>query len=423
MKNNSFRETTRYVLEKEGAKLLDGTMVNTDTDTLAGEFMMSRDINPNIERPVYHLVQSYAYEDQASHALTDPKLVELAMKHFAGIVISAYEHELLEEKNSSQYRNRVDEFMDNQMFEYQFFIAKHQDTDHVHTHLVASRINLLDGLAIPTYLERVRTQKICRSLEKEYGLRQLENSWEVETRKPSPAQKEKAAATGTASIQEKLQAAIEKAAQTAHPISVDEFINTMNSQGIDVKLHPRGHQIGMSYAMDGVSMRASKLGRKYTYQGLQKYFGVTARTIDNSKSIPTSPSPPPEIDPLREVLQAQDDYASKVAPVVQAIWRRELSQHPNITHLDLGNFQIQREEDATLRLFKGDRLMLDSRGGRYQGYGLSDTDIEEIERLNQISQQQFLDHLARLQHQPHIHQDAEEILEEPTRTVHPDVER
>ena len=86
MQNNSFRETTRYVLEKEGAKLLDGTMVNTDTDTLTAEFLMSRDINPNIERPVYRLVQSYAYEDQASHALTYPKRVELSMKHFANIV-------------------------------------------------------------------------------------------------------------------------------------------------------------------------------------------------------------------------------------------------------------------------------------------------------------------------------------------------
>ena len=173
IKNDSFRETTRYVLEKEGAKLLGGPMVGSQTDSLVNEFMLSRNLNPNIEKPVYHLVQSYAYEDRETQALTDSKLIDLSTKHFAGMVVSAYEHELLDRKDLTEYRSRVDAFMENEIFEYQFFIAKHQDTAHVHTHLVASRINVLDGRAIPTYLERIRTQKICRSLEAEYVLRLL----------------------------------------------------------------------------------------------------------------------------------------------------------------------------------------------------------------------------------------------------------
>ena len=264
-RNTSFRETTRYVLEKEKAKHLDGSLISTETDAICQEFMLSRNLNPDIERPVYHLIQSYSYEDRDSHGLTNPKLVELSRKHFAGMVVLAREPQLLKEDELSKYHKRVSQFLEDQLYEYQFFIAKHEDTDHIHTHMVASRINVLDSRAIPSSLDWIRSQSVCRDLEKEYGLRQIQSSWEVETRKLSPAQKKKAAATGTAYIKEQLQDAIHKAAQSANSVSVDVFINTLNSQGIDVKLHPRGKQIGISYAMNGISMKASKLGRKYTY--------------------------------------------------------------------------------------------------------------------------------------------------------------
>lgn len=386
--NNSFRETTRYVLGKENVQILDGTIAATETDTISREFLMSRDLNPDIQRPVYHLIQSYAYEDRDSQTLTNPKLVELSMKHFAGVVISAYDHQLLDEKDLSPYQTRVDEFIDNQMYEYQFFIAKHQDTDHVHTHLVASRINLLDGRAIPTYLERIRSQKICRLLEKEFGLRQLENSWQVDKRKPSPMQKEKEAVTGAISVQEKLQDTIEQVAQTSKSLSFEQFTQTLKARGVELKLHPRGHQIGLSYAMDGVAMRASKLGRNYSYSGLQKKFGVRVESITEPERRPTAISSRPESDPLEQVLQTQTEYANRIAPVLQAIWKREQSNTPEQTVIDLKAYQIQRDDDTHLRLYKRQRLILEWRNGRYQGYGLTHEDYTEIEQFNQISERQ-----------------------------------
>ena len=113
------------------------------------------------------------------------------MKHFAGMVVLAHEPQLLKEDELSKYHNRVNQFLEDQRYEYQFFIAKHEDTDHIHTHMVASRINLLDSRVIPSSLDWIRSQSVCRDLEKEYGLSQVQSSWEVETRKLSPAQKKK----------------------------------------------------------------------------------------------------------------------------------------------------------------------------------------------------------------------------------------
>ena len=381
--NNSFRETTRYVLGKDKVQILDGTIAATDTDAISREFLMSRDLNPDIQSPVYHLIQSYAYEDRDSHTLTHPKLVELSMKHFAGVVISAYDHQLLKERDLTPYRTQVDEFIDNQMYEYQFFIAKHEDTDHVHTHLVASRINLIDGKAIPTYRDWFRSQRVCRDLEQQFGLRQLENSWEVDKRKPTQKQKNKEAITGVISVQEKLQDAIEQVVQTSKPLSFEQFTQALKARGVELKRHPRGHQIGLSYAMDGVAMRASKLGRNYTYRELQKKFGVRVESVAEPEHRPTAISTQPEIDPLVQILQTQTEYAKRIAPMLQAIWKRERSNTPEQTIIDFKAYRIQEDDDTHLRLYKRQRLILEWRHGRYQGYGLTDEDPTEIEQFNQ----------------------------------------
>ena len=412
-RNKSFRETTRYVLEKEKAKHLGGTLISTKTDAICQEFMLSRNLNPDIERPVYHLIQSYSYEDRDSHDLTNPKLAELSMKHFAGMVVLAHDPQLIKEDELSKYHHRVNQFLEDQRYEYQFFIAKHEDTDHIHTHMVASRINLLDSRVIPSSLDWIRSQSVCRDLEKEYGLSQVQSSWEVETRKLSPAQKKKAAATGTAYIKEQLQDAIHQAAQSAKSVSVDDFINTLNGQGIEVKLHPRGNQIGISYAMNGISMRASKLGQKYTYKGLKKYYGVNENTKKDIESSPKTIPTPPVVDPLLEVLQAQDEYAKGIAPAIQAISIRALSKDASLSTLELGSYQIRIEGDQQISLLKEGRLILEGKKGQWKGSGVSNEDIDAIEYFEQISKQQFQDQQAIQDHQSDTHGQIDETSFEP----------
>jgi hypothetical protein len=157
LQNHNFRETTQYVLDKETARLLGGTVMGSDSDTIAREFLLSRGLNPTIERPVYHLIDAYSYADAATQDLNDEFLKDRAIARFAGLVVSAREPELLRRDDKTAYKQQVNKFIESELYEYQWFCAAHEDTKHRHTHFVASRINLLDGHAIPTWQKRVRT--------------------------------------------------------------------------------------------------------------------------------------------------------------------------------------------------------------------------------------------------------------------------
>lgn len=172
-KSSSIKATTRYVLEKEGAEIIGGNLFGQTSGEIIEEFSISLTLNPDIERPVYHLTQSYSYADKETNKLNSDFLAKLATIHFAGMVVSANKPEILEDTKA--FTQCVNQFLRDNLHDYQFLIAVHKDRGHVHTHLVASRINLTDGKCIPTWYERVRNLKVCRILETRFKLEQLQN--------------------------------------------------------------------------------------------------------------------------------------------------------------------------------------------------------------------------------------------------------
>lgn len=165
-----------------------------------------------------------------------------------GIVVTAHDPELLKEDGLSTYHQQVDVFVENQLSDYQFFVARHEDTHHTHIHLVASRINLNDGRCVPTYLERYRSQIVCRELE------------------------------------------------------------------------------------------------------------------------------------------AQNHAAARIAPVIAALWQQAHNDHPQVSYVTLGNYQIRVTPDQQLELWKGSRPLLGWSNGTYQGYGLTEQDCLAIEQHQQSAQ-------------------------------------
>ena len=107
LQNNNFKETSRYVLDKEKARILGSTVMGSDSNTISREFLMSRDLNPGIERPVYHLILAYSYEDAATKDLTDEFLLDRSKEFFAGLVVSAREPELLRQEDKTEYKQKV----------------------------------------------------------------------------------------------------------------------------------------------------------------------------------------------------------------------------------------------------------------------------------------------------------------------------
>jgi Relaxase/Mobilisation nuclease domain len=180
--NKSFRGTTKYVLEKEKAKIIGGNMYGKSTNELVEQFTLSAHLNPQLKDPCYHLMLSIP---KADGSLTDDELANLSQRHLASvIVLSQLKGDESQVKQpdkriaDTKLNQLVDEFIESELPAYDFFIARHSDKEHDHTHIVASRVNNLDGLSIRTWNNYAHSEHSARLLEREFQLTQVQSSWE-----------------------------------------------------------------------------------------------------------------------------------------------------------------------------------------------------------------------------------------------------
>jgi hypothetical protein len=296
MHNSSFRATTRYVIEKSGATLIGGSVAGDSVKELVAEFMWSNDLNPGLKHPVWHMSLSLPHDEH----LSDKQFSDLATQYFAGMVLLADDHKLVADRD--RFRQRRDEFVLDGLSEYQYLVARHSDQEHDHVHIVASRINLNTGNGVELWRDKTRNQKILRCLEMEYGLTPVQNSWEVGKKSATKRQLEKQVTTGEASIQSRLQELIEQVA-IGQP-EMPEMFERLMRQGVEVRhgWTRTGKSKGISYSLEDVAFAGNQLGSRYSFPGLQKYFGVdyqADRDDERLRSLMDNGIPPePEVDPL-----------------------------------------------------------------------------------------------------------------------------
>jgi len=180
--NKSFRGTTKYVLDKEKAKIIGGNMYGQSTNELVEQFTLSAHLNPQLKDPCYHLMLSVPQTDRT---LNDDELANLSQRHFANvIVLSRLQGDEAQVKQPDKriadikLKELVDEFIESELPAYDFFIARHSDKEHDHTHIVASRVNNLDGKSIRTWNNYAHSEHSARLLEREFQLTQVQSSWE-----------------------------------------------------------------------------------------------------------------------------------------------------------------------------------------------------------------------------------------------------
>ncbi|BBD71066.1 relaxase/mobilization nuclease family protein [Nostoc commune NIES-4072] len=180
--NKSFRGTTKYVLEKEKAKIIGGNMYGKSTNQLVEQFTLSAHLNPQLKDPCYHLMLSVPKNDRT---LNDDELANLSQRHLASvIVLSRLQGDESQVKqpdkriDDSKLKQLVDDFIETELPAYDFFIARHSDKEHDHTHIVASRVNNLDGKSIRTWNNFAHSEHSARLLEREFQLTPVQSSWE-----------------------------------------------------------------------------------------------------------------------------------------------------------------------------------------------------------------------------------------------------
>ena len=180
--NKSFRGTTKYVLDKEKAKIIGGNMYGQSTNELVEQFTLSAHLNPQLKDPCYHLMLSVPKTDRT---LNDDELANLSQRHLASvIVLSRLQGDEAQVKQpdkriaDTKLKELVDEFIESELPAYDFFIARHSDKEHDHTHIVASRVNNLDGKSIRTWNNYAHSEHSARLLEREFQLTPVLSSWE-----------------------------------------------------------------------------------------------------------------------------------------------------------------------------------------------------------------------------------------------------
>ena len=247
IKGTGWRGCLNYVLGKKGAYLIGGTMCGQTPEELAAEFAIARQLRPNLKVAVFHATLSVGSTEKLEDS----------------------------EENDQRWLAIAADYMKAMEFDNnQYAVVKHNDTDHDHIHIVASRIRL-DGSVVDDSWDYYKSQEVIRQLERDYNLETIAPSWEIDKRAPTTGEHRYLQSKGNKSVRVQLQDLIDEVTQDN--TSMPEFVERLQQQAVEVQvgLTRTGLSKGISYNLDGVALSGTQLGKAYTFSGLQKHRGVS----------------------------------------------------------------------------------------------------------------------------------------------------
>lgn len=242
VQGKSFRGLLNYLHSKEEAQCIGGNMAGETPRELAAEFRVARGLNRRLKKAVCHVSLSLPKHER----LDNDQWLAIATDYISGM---GYEN-------------------------CQYVVYRHHDQDHDHVHLAICRIQITDGKTVNDSWEKRRAETLIRSLEQQYQLESVQPSWEKLEAAPTTGEMRRFERTGELPVRVRLQAQIDQAAE--ENLSIAHFIHQLKAQGIQIRLRIAQNQriTGISYCLDNIAFSGSKLGRAYTFPGLQKYKGL-----------------------------------------------------------------------------------------------------------------------------------------------------
>ncbi|MGF1981034.1 MAG: relaxase/mobilization nuclease domain-containing protein [Nostoc sp. CmiSLP01] len=285
-KGRGFRKLLDYLESRNDAKLIGGNMSGRNARELAREFKLSRQLNSDADRVVYHVSLSAAKGDK----LDDEKWSEIGSRYMKEMGFDAN----------------------------QFVIFRHHNTDDDHIHIAASRIRIDTGLVVHDSWDYVRSEKVLRQIEIDYDLVQVQGSREKLQRTPSTGQIRrirreqeeyelgKLQQPPGRTIKEELQQTIDRAS-VDNP-QMPTLIMRLQQASVSVRtgFTRNGKSKGISYQKDGQAFSGTQLGAAYTFPGLQKHLGVDYQPERDDEPIHElllKPVKPRRVEQLEKLFQ------------------------------------------------------------------------------------------------------------------------
>ncbi|CDS93843.1 conserved hypothetical protein [Sphingobacterium sp. PM2-P1-29] len=222
---------------KDRAELLDHNFFKYDRQSIMQEISFLQQLRPKLTRDAYHVSLNFASTDK----LSTEQLSAIGREYLTGMG-----------------------FNDNA-----YAIWQHFDADHLHIHVLASRIKY-DGSVVSDSNNYQRSENLCRKLEQKYGLETVKSSKEAQNRAPSKDELEMIQRTGKLSdrmlMQERVKGALSKAD------SVMDFINRCKENGVYLifnQSESTGRVSGITYiSSEGFIAKGQKLGNQYKWSNL-----------------------------------------------------------------------------------------------------------------------------------------------------------
>jgi hypothetical protein len=252
-KGNGFAGVCSYLLDKDEARLIGGNMASTTPRQLAAEFRVFSQKNQRVQLPVEHISLSPSPEDRE---LDESEWQAIAQDLLNGLGMSRH----------------------------QYIVVLHNDTEfegkpRPHAHIIANRVSI-DGQCADSWLDFHACEEVIRHLEQKYQLTPVASSWESGRAADSGGQirqyKREASLgeTPQESIKQRLQNLCDMAA--ADKPTMSQYLQRLKDAGVETRIRETrtGKIQGISYELEGVAFAGHKLGRNYSWQGIQK-LGIT----------------------------------------------------------------------------------------------------------------------------------------------------
>jgi len=270
-KGNGFTGVCSYVLDKDEARLIGGNMASTTPRQLAAEFRVFSQKNIRVQLPVEHISLSPSPGDRE---LDDSEWIALAIDLLDGLGM-----------NQNQY-----------------IVVLHKDTEfegkpRPHVHIIVNRVSI-DGQCADSWLDFRRAEEVIRLLEQKYDLTPVTPSWESLASADSEGQMRRLkrevdqGEKPQESIKRRLQNLCDMAA--ADQPTMSQYKKRLKDAGVETRIRETrtGKIQGISYELEGVAFAGHKLGRNYSWQGIQK-IGVTENL---ELPQPSAPSVTPHVN-------------------------------------------------------------------------------------------------------------------------------